>query len=142
MGNRSPSKTKSKMPLLFSYGTLRDQQVQLSLFGRTLVGWKDQLLGYEKALARVNDPEFARTSGKTHHAILRPARGDGAQVEGMVILNQVGFPPDMIWSPWLSSQLSGRSALTSPSVATAAYIPICVADVVQAGLPDSNTVPS
>jgi len=70
------------MPLLFSYGTLQDEKVQLSLFGRTLVGRTDYLLGYEQALARVKDPEFARTSGKTHHAILRPAGSDTAQVEG------------------------------------------------------------
>lgn len=70
------------MPLLFSYGTLRDEDVQLSLFGRRLVGRKDFLLGYERALARVEDPEFTRTSGETDHWILRPARGDPAQVEG------------------------------------------------------------
>lgn len=70
------------MPLLFSYGTLRDEQVQLSLFGRTLVGQNDCLLGYRQELARVEDPEFARTSGKSHHAILRPAGSDAAQVEG------------------------------------------------------------
>lgn len=70
------------MPRLFSYGTLQDENVQLSLFGRTLVGRKDYLLGYEQALARVEDPEFARTSGKAHHAILRPARSDAAQIAG------------------------------------------------------------
>ena len=70
------------MPLLFSYGTLQDEHVQLSLFGRTLVGRKDYLLGYEQALARVEDPEFTRTSGKTHHSILRAARSEAAQVGG------------------------------------------------------------
>ena len=70
------------MPLLFSYGTLRDEQVQRSLFGRTLVGRKDCLLGYEQALARVEDPEFTRTSGKAHHTILRPARSDATPIEG------------------------------------------------------------
>jgi hypothetical protein len=40
------------MPLLFSYGTLQNEQLQRSLFGRTLVGWKDYLLGYEQARAR------------------------------------------------------------------------------------------
>ena len=71
------------MPLLFSYGTLQDEQVQRSLFGRTLVGRKDCLLGFEQALVRIEDTEFARTSGKTHHAILRPARSERAQVEGV-----------------------------------------------------------
>jgi len=57
--------------------------MQSSLFGRRLVGRKDSLLGYEPVLARVEDPEFARTSGKTHHAILRPALSDTARVEGI-----------------------------------------------------------
>jgi len=70
------------MPILFSYGTLQEEQVQRSLFGRTLVGRKDSLVGYERAMARVADPEFARTSGKTHHAILRPAGSETATVEG------------------------------------------------------------
>ena len=48
------------MPLLFSYETLQDEHVQLSLFGRKLVGRKDCLLGYEQSLARVEVPEFAR----------------------------------------------------------------------------------
>ena len=73
------------MPLLFSYGTLRDEDVQLTLFGRTLVARKDCLLGYEQSIARVADPDFARTSGKSHHAILRPADNEHAQVEGSVL---------------------------------------------------------
>lgn len=73
------------MPLLFSYGTLQDERVQLALFGRALVGRNDQLLGYEQTLARVADPEFARTSGKALHAILRPAHRDTARVEGTAL---------------------------------------------------------
>lgn len=73
------------MPLLFSYGTLQDEHVQLSLFGRTLVGRKDCLLGYDQALARVENSEFTRTSGKTHHSILRPVCSDAVQVEGTAL---------------------------------------------------------
>ena len=73
------------MPLLFSYGTLQEEHVQLSLFGRTLVGHKDSLLGYRQWLAPVADPEFARTSGKAVHSILRPAPSDAVQVEGTAL---------------------------------------------------------
>jgi hypothetical protein len=73
------------MPLLFSYGTLQDEQVQLSLFGRRLVGRKDCLIGFEQAMSRVADAEFARTSGKSQHPILRPARSTTAKVEGMAL---------------------------------------------------------
>lgn len=34
------------MPLLFSYGTLQQKQVQLANFGRELTGSKDILQGY------------------------------------------------------------------------------------------------
>jgi gamma-glutamylcyclotransferase (GGCT)/AIG2-like uncharacterized protein YtfP len=37
------------MPLLFSYGTLQDEAVQLSLFGRRLQGERDELVGYEQS---------------------------------------------------------------------------------------------
>lgn len=83
VGSGQLVEAKSKMPLLFSYGTLQDESMQSSLFGRRLVGRKDSLLGYEPVLARVEDPEFARTSGKTHHAILRPVLSDTARVEGI-----------------------------------------------------------
>jgi len=70
------------MPLLFSYGTLRDEQVQLDLFGRILAGRKDDLLGYEQALVRIADPMFASTSGKALHSILRPAPSVESAVSG------------------------------------------------------------
>jgi gamma-glutamylcyclotransferase (GGCT)/AIG2-like uncharacterized protein YtfP len=73
------------MPLLFSYGTLQDEHVQLSLFGRKLVGRRDWLLGYEQSTARVEDPEFARTSGKAHHSILRATQDERMQVEGTAL---------------------------------------------------------
>ncbi len=73
------------MPFLFSYGTLQDKHVQLELFGRRLAGHMDYLLGYEQSRARVADPEFARKSGKTQHAILRPTTDPSARVEGMAL---------------------------------------------------------
>ncbi|MGH9961724.1 MAG: gamma-glutamylcyclotransferase, partial [Pyrinomonadaceae bacterium] len=38
------------MPLLFSYGTLQQESVQLSTFGRLLQGQGDALLGFEQSL--------------------------------------------------------------------------------------------
>jgi gamma-glutamylcyclotransferase (GGCT)/AIG2-like uncharacterized protein YtfP len=35
------------MPLLFSYGTLQDEGVQVATFGRRLEGHADELPGYE-----------------------------------------------------------------------------------------------
>jgi hypothetical protein len=56
------------MPLVFSYGTLQLEGVQRSTFGRLLQGHKDELPGFEPSLVRIEDPQLAVTSGKTHHA--------------------------------------------------------------------------
>ena len=56
------------MPLLFSYGTLQQESVQLSTFGRLVQGQKDELPGFEQSLARIEDPQLVATSGNTHHA--------------------------------------------------------------------------
>jgi hypothetical protein len=37
------------MPLLFSYGTLQQEEVQVAIFERKLRGDQDELVGYEQA---------------------------------------------------------------------------------------------
>ena len=59
------------MPLLFSYGTLREEAVQVKTFGRKLRGRPDELVGFEQSLVRVEDPDFVAVSGKAHHSIVR-----------------------------------------------------------------------
>ena len=56
------------MPLLFSYGTLQQDNVQLSTFGRLLQGQKDELPGFEPSFVQIEDPQVVAISGKTHHA--------------------------------------------------------------------------
>jgi hypothetical protein len=56
------------MPLLFSYGTLQQEDVQLATFGRLLQGQSDELVGFEQSRVRIEDPRLVATSGKTHHA--------------------------------------------------------------------------
>lgn len=56
------------MPLLFSYGTLQEERVQLSTFGRLLDGQRDELVGFEPSLVPIEDPEVAAASGRSHHA--------------------------------------------------------------------------
>jgi len=56
------------MPLVFSYGTLQQEDVQVSTFGRLLRGEADELVGFEPSLVRIEDPQFVAASGKTHHA--------------------------------------------------------------------------
>jgi hypothetical protein len=73
------------MPLLFSYGTLQQERVQLSTFGRRLRGKPDELVGFEQALFEVEDPAFVAASGKRHHAIVRYTGRDGDRVRGTAL---------------------------------------------------------
>ncbi|HEY7445946.1 MAG TPA: gamma-glutamylcyclotransferase family protein [Vicinamibacterales bacterium] len=57
--------------LLFSYGTLQLEAVQLSTFGRRLTGTRDVLVGFEEALVEIGDQATVSLSGKTHHAIVK-----------------------------------------------------------------------
>ncbi|MGN6527443.1 MAG: gamma-glutamylcyclotransferase family protein [Burkholderiaceae bacterium] len=65
------------MPLLFSYGTLQQDDVQRATFGRLLAGRADALVGWAQAMVAIEDPAVVATSGKTHHPIVRPS-GDAA----------------------------------------------------------------
>ena len=47
------------MPLLFSYGTLQQEAVQLATFGRLLRGSPDELVGFEEGVREVTDAELA-----------------------------------------------------------------------------------
>ena len=58
--------------LLFSYGTLRQENVQLATFGRRLEGRPDALAGYRLSPMPIDDPEVVATSGLAVHTIARP----------------------------------------------------------------------
>ncbi|MCA1584644.1 MAG: gamma-glutamylcyclotransferase, partial [Acidobacteria bacterium] len=72
------------MPLLFSYGTLQQENVQLSTLGRRLNGQRDELVGFEHALVRIDDPQVVATTGKTHHANVELNGDEDSRVPGMV----------------------------------------------------------
>lgn len=59
------------MPLVFSYGSLQEERVQLSTFGRLLPGSRDELVGFELASAR------------GHANVVRSGRSD-SRVSGTV----------------------------------------------------------
>jgi gamma-glutamylcyclotransferase (GGCT)/AIG2-like uncharacterized protein YtfP len=72
------------MPLLFSYGTLQEREVQLATFGRVLHGERDELVGFEQSLVRIEDPWLVQTSGRTHHANVTFNGRDDSRVTGTV----------------------------------------------------------
>lgn len=69
---------------LFSYGTLRQRNVQLATFGRELEGRDDALVGFSRAMVEITDPEVVATSGETHHPIVARSGDPADEVEGTV----------------------------------------------------------
>ena len=63
--------------LLFSYGTLQLETVQMTLFGRLLDGAADTLPLFEETLLKIEDEATVSLSGKTHHALAQ-FTGDAA----------------------------------------------------------------
>jgi Gamma-glutamyl cyclotransferase, AIG2-like len=88
---REPEKNMPSMPstgsnvqLLFSYGTLQLESVQLATFGRKLVGTADGLPGYEQSLVEIDDTSVVATSRRTHHPIVRFTGSESDVVYGTV----------------------------------------------------------
>lgn len=73
------------MPLLFSYGTLQKESVQIETFGRTLKGFKDTLLGYKLSYVEITDPEVLRKSEQKFHPIVDFTGNENDKVEGVLL---------------------------------------------------------
>lgn len=72
------------MPLIFSYGTLQQESVQLSTFGRLLAGQPDRLPGFESAKVRIDDPVVAAQFGCAHFDNALYTGDETSAVPGMV----------------------------------------------------------
>ena len=72
------------MPLLFSYGTLQQEGVQRSTFGRLLKGSADALVGYAQSMVKIEDADVVAKSGKTHHPIVAYTGAGEDRVAGTV----------------------------------------------------------
>jgi len=70
--------------LLFSYGTLQEEAVQLSTFGRRLQGAPDSLIGYRIQMIPIQDQHFIATTGDPHHRTLEFTGNKTDVVEGYV----------------------------------------------------------
>ena len=70
--------------LLFSYGTLRQPDVQRATFRREIDGRPDAIVGYNLDYVTITDPHVIATSGSDRHPILKPTDRADAAVEGMV----------------------------------------------------------
>ena len=70
--------------LLFAYGTLQQEQVQLDTFLRTLNGTADALVGYRLRIIRIDDHDFIVASGTADHRNLEFTGNAEDFVEGTV----------------------------------------------------------
>ena len=68
---------------LFSYGTLQQEGVQLTIFGRRLEGRADVLSGYATSLFEIKDADVIATSDKTHHLMARPTGNPADEIMGV-----------------------------------------------------------
>jgi len=70
--------------LLFSYGTLQLESVQMATFGRRLAGTKDALPGFELVALKIEDPAVVALSGKADHTMARFTGRASDVIPGMV----------------------------------------------------------
>lgn len=61
---------------VFSYGTLRQADVQAALYGREIPTVEDSLPGYQLHWLTITDPEVIRTSGSDRHPILQQGKAE------------------------------------------------------------------
>ena len=73
------------MPRLFAYGTLQQPTVQRALFGRTLDGRPDELVGFVRGEVLVGDARYASASGPARHAIVHRTGRDDDGVAGTLL---------------------------------------------------------
>jgi hypothetical protein len=78
------SPTDDRCELLFSYGTLQLERVQLESFGRVLDGDDDAMPGYCRTMVEITDPEVLRKSGERFHPIVAPSTDPADEVAGKV----------------------------------------------------------
>ncbi len=73
------------MHWLFSYGTLRQPEVQRATFGRMIESHPDILRGYSLSMLTITDPWVVVTSGSDQHPIIRWTGRDEDEVQGAAL---------------------------------------------------------
>src|SRR5262245_58587955 len=71
--------------LLFAYGTLQLERVQLATFGRRLEDSEDHLVGYKTQWLDIVDPTVIEASGRSRHPILKFTGSSSDLVRGSLL---------------------------------------------------------
>ncbi len=72
---------------VFSYGTLRQLNVQQTLYGRAVPTIPDELPAWRLDSIVITDPDVIRASGSDRHPILRPGATDDVVAGAYLELN-------------------------------------------------------
>ena len=70
--------------LLFSYGTLRQPEVQMALFGRLIEGVPDAMPGWRSRMIEISDPDVIAKSGTRWHPMVERSDDPADAVEGLL----------------------------------------------------------
>ena len=70
---------------LFSYGTLQTEPVQRSVFGRSVEGTPDFLVGYLLVMSQIRDPDFIAKHGDAKQRNVQHTGITSDVVEGTVL---------------------------------------------------------
>src|SRR5262245_53807541 len=70
-GQNASEKEFMPTELLFSYGTLQLESIQMAIIGRTLAGRPDVLPGFEKTFEEIDDHSVLSLTGKSRHVMAR-----------------------------------------------------------------------
>lgn len=70
---------------IFSYGTLRQPEVQVGIFGRRLEGEEDALPGHITRIQKVTDPHVIALSGSDEHPALVDTGNSEDEVVGLAL---------------------------------------------------------
>jgi hypothetical protein len=76
--------TEAHTELLFSYGTLQLETVQIATFGHQLSGTSDVLGKFELVLLEIEDESVVAISGSAHHTMARFTGKVSDVIGGMV----------------------------------------------------------
>ena len=105
------------MPLLFPNGSLQEETVQRSTFGRLLQGEPDALAGFAPSRVPIEDARVIAETGKTHHNNATSTGNRDDRVTGMVFdvsdaeLGPVdGYESAFAYHRILTTLASGRQA--------------------------------
>ncbi len=113
------------MPLIFSYGSLQEEPVQLSIYGRVLRGESDELIDCVRTLIEVPKSHKSAATGLTHYATVTFVPGYGNRVPGTVLeltdaelFATDGYERDSEYERVLAVLASGRSVWVYVSALT------------------------